>query len=723
VGKTEITIALAGNPNSGKTTIFNNLTGMRQHVGNYPGVTVEKKTGVVEYKGYRINVVDLPGTYSLTAYSEEEIVARNFIVNERPDVVVDVIDTSNLERNLYLAVQLMELNTPLVLAFNMVDVAKKAGKIINTELLSELLGVFIVETIGSKEVGSKELLEAVIKTVNTGRVKKVEIKYGDEVENEIARITAVLEEQKIPTFNFSVRWIAVKLLEQDADIIEKIKKEAGERYKKIEKAVAASISHITSIMRSTPEVIIADARYGFIKGALLEASKEITRTVPDRSEKIDRILTSRISGVPIFLFIMWLMFQFVFTLGKYPVGWLETVFEKFSALIENVVGYDLIRSLLVDGVIGGVGSVITFTPNMILLFFAIAILEDSGYMARAAFVMDRVMHKIGLHGKSFIPLIIGFGCTVPAYMGSRILENKKDRLVTMHINTFMSCGARLPVYVLFAGAFFPAIAGNVIFSIYLIGVLMVIIMARVLRVTRFRGESEPFVMELPAYRMPTFKGLFIHTWERTWLYLKKAGTIIFAMSILIWILFTFPVIGDNYSRDYNSQIEEAELLYSSGEITTDEYDNTISEIEAKMAGERLAYSSAGRIGHFLEPVFRPLGFDWKMSVATVSGIAAKEVIVSTMGTLCSIEDSGTLSTSEGAGEESDSLKKALGKDYTPLVGYNFMLFTLLYFPCLSAMAVFRKEAGTKEMLFQMGYTLLLAWIVSFLVFQIGRLFI
>ena len=730
MGEKEITIALAGNPNSGKTTIFNNLTGMRQHVGNYPGVTVEKKTGVVEYKRYRINVVDLPGTYSLTAYSEEEIVARNFIVNERPDVVVDVIDTSNLERNLYLAVQLMELNTPLVLAFNMVDVARKAGKIINTELLSELLGVLIVETIGSKGVGSQELLEAVIKTVNTGIKKKVEIKYGDEVENEIAKIMAVLEEQKIPTFNFSIRWIAVKLLEQDADIIEKIKKEAGEKYQDIEKVVNSSINHITSIMRNTPEVIMADARYGFIKGALMESYKEVTReemdrsgVEPDKSEKIDRILTSRISGIPIFLLIMWLMFQFVFTLGKYPVGWLEIGFEKIGVLIGNIITHDLIRSLIVDGIIGGVGGVITFTPNMILLFLAIAILEDSGYMARAAFVMDRVMHKIGLHGKSFIPLIIGFGCTVPAYMGSRILENKKDRLVTMHINTFMSCGARLPVYVLFAGAFFPAIAGNVIFSIYLIGVLMAIIMARVLRATRFKGESEPFVMELPAYRMPTFKGLFIHTWERTWMYLKKAGTIILAMSILIWILFTFPVIGDNYSQDYKGQIEEVELLCSSGEITVDEYNSTVSEIEAKMAGERLAYSSAGRIGHFLEPVFKPLGFDWKMSVATVSGIAAKEMIVSTMGTLCSIEDSDVLSTSEGAGEESGSLKEALGKDYTPLVGYNFMLFTLLYFPCASAMAVFRKEAGIKEMLFQIGYTLLLAWTVSFLVFQIGSLFI
>jgi len=710
----EMTIALSGNPNSGKTTIFNNLTGLHQHVGNYPGVTVEKKTGVVEYKGYRITVIDLPGTYSLTGYSQEEIIARNFVVNEKPDVVIDIVDSSNLERNLYLAIQLIELDTPLVLAFNMSDVAKKIGKIVDINLLSELLGLPVIETVGSRGVGKGEILEAAIDLAERGKRKKVEIKYGEEIENEIFNITSVLEREEIPTFNFSRRWVAVKLLEQDAEIINLIKKADVQKYKKIEDTVNSSISRITSILRDTPEVIIADARYGFIKGALLESYKEVEPAKLDRTERIDRILTNRVFGIPIFLLIMWLMFQLVFSLGKYPVGWLELGFEKLSGLVTNVVHHDLMRSLLVDGVIGGVGGVITFTPNIIMLFFAIAVLEDSGYMARAAFVMDRIMHKIGLHGKSFIPLVIGFGCTVPAYMGSRILENKQDRLVTMHINTFMSCGARLPVYVLFAGAFFPAMAGNVIFSIYLVGVLMAVIMAKVLRATRFRGESEPFVMELPAYRMPTIKGVLIHTWERVWEYIKKAGTVILAISILMWLLFTFPMIGDNYSQDYEAQFEENELLYQSGEITFDEYSSEKSNIEAKMAGESLAYSAAGRVGHFLEPVFKPLGFDWKMAVATVAGIAAKEVIVSTMGTLYSIEDTES---------QSDSLQTALNKNYTPLVGYNFMLFTLLYFPCLAAMAVFRKEAGTKEMLFQMGYTLLLAWTVSFLVFQVGRFFV
>jgi ferrous iron transport protein B len=710
----EITIALAGNPNSGKTTIFNNLTGLRQHVGNYPGVTVEKKTGVVNYKEYKINVVDLPGAYSLTAYSIEQIVARNFIIDQKPDVVVDIIDSSNLERNLYLAVQLMELNAPLVLVLNMADIAKKSGKKIDMELLSGLFGTPIVETVGSKGMGNKEVLESVIDVLNRKKRKKVEIKYGEEIENEIIRIKSALKKEKVPDFKFDTRWTIVKLLEQDNEVIDTAKKITGSKYKKIEEEVASSIKHITSILRNTPEVIIAEARYGFISGALLEAYQEVGIAKIDVSGKVDRVLTNRILGIPIFALIMWIMFQFVFTVGKYPMNWIDIGFEKLSALITDVMPKGLISSLLVDGIIGGVGGVIIFTPNIMLLFFSIAVLEDSGYMSRAAFVMDRIMHKIGLHGKSFIPLIIGFGCTVPAYMGSRILENKKDRLVTMHINTFMSCGARLPVYILFAGAFFPAAAGNVIFSIYIIGVAMAIIMARVLRATRFKGMSDPFVMELPPYRIPTLKGVLIHTWERTWMYIKKAGTVILAISILMWMLFTFPLIGNNYSTDYESQISKIEESYQSGVITREELGGQVAAIEGKMAGEKLAYSAAGRIGHFLEPVFRPLGFDWKMAVATISGIAAKEVIVSTMGTLYSIEE---------ADGESETLKTALNKNYHPLIGYNFMLFTLLYFPCLTAMVIFRKEAGSKEMFFQMGYTLLLAWVVSFLVFQIGRLFI
>lgn len=710
----EITIALAGNPNSGKTTTFNNITGARQHVGNYPGVTVEKKYGYINYKGYKINVVDLPGTYSLTAYSEDEVVARNYIINENPDIVVDIIDSSNLERNLYLAVQFIELGVPLVLAFNMSDIRKAKGKRVDIELLSKLLASPIVETVGHKNSGTKDLLDAAIRHIENRDREKIEIKYGEEIENEIEKISKLFKGKKVLAEKPGSRWIALKLLEQDKEIINKVKEEAGEFYSEIELEVSKSIKHLNNILRDNPGTVIADARYGFIKGALAETYKETEIEKISTTDKIDGVLTNRIVGLPIFAVLMWLMFQFVFKIGAYPMDWIDIGFSKLGDLVSNVLPEGLLQSLIVDGIIGGVGGVIIFTPNIILLFLCIAILEDSGYMARVAFIMDRAMHKIGLHGKSFIPMLIGFGCTIPSYMGSRILENKKDRLITMHVNTFMSCGARLPVYILLAGAFFPRHAGNVIFSIYVIGVVMAILMAKLLRITRFKGESAPFVMELPPYRVPTFKGVLLHTWERTWLYLKKAGTIILAISILMWVLFTFPMIGENYSKDYDAEIASLEQSFELNEITKENYEEGLTEIEAMKGAESLAYSAAGRIGRFIEPVFKPLGFDWKLAVASISGIAAKEIVVSTMGTLYSIQE---------ADEESESLRENVSREYNPLIGYNFMLFTLLYFPCMAGMAVFRREAGWKEMWFQIGYTLLLAWVVSFVVFQIGKLFI
>jgi ferrous iron transport protein B len=714
VKQKEITIALAGNPNSGKTTIFNNITGSRQHVGNYPGVTVEKKYGNVSYKGYKINVIDLPGTYSLTAYSEDELVARNYIINETPDMVVDIIDASNLERNLYLYVQLMELGIPLVLAFNMSDVAKASGKVFDIDLLSRLLASPIVKTVGHKNIGTKEILDAVISHMENKNRKKIGIKYGEEIENELYKLSGFIEEKNNDAQNPGSRWIALKMLEQDSEVAEKVKRETGESYSEIEKEVNQSIKHLKKILNDNPSTVIANARYSFIKGALAKTYRESEKEKISASDKIDKVLTNRLAGLPIFALLMWAMFQFVFKVGAYPMDWIEMGFSKLADLVSGVMPDGLLQSLIVDGIIGGVGGVVVFTPNIILLFLCIAILEDSGYMARVAFIMDQLMHRIGLHGKSFIPMLIGFGCTIPAYMGSRILEDKKDRLVTMHVNTFMSCGARLPIYILLVGAFFPRIAGNVIFSIYVIGIVVAILMAKLLRVTRFKGEPAPFVMELPPYRFPTFKSVLLHTWERTWLYLKKAGTIILAISILMWALFTFPIIGDNYSKDYNAEIASVEQSFESNEITEDEYQEKITAIEAMKSSEQLSYSAAGRIGRFIEPVFKPLGFDWKLAVASISGIAAKEVVVSTMGTLYSIQE---------ADEESESLKNNIANEYSPLVGYNFMLFSLLYFPCMAGMAVFRREAGWKEMWFQIGFTLLLAWVVSFLVFQIGRMFI
>ncbi len=408
---------------------------------------------------------------------------------------------------------------------------------------------------------------------------------------------------------------------------------------------------------------------------------------------------------------MWIIFQLVFKVGDYPTRWLTIGFDKLSQFLLLVMPESMVRSLLVDGIIAGVGGVLVFTPKIMLLFMSIAVLEDSGYMARAAFIMDRIMHKIGLHGKSFIPMLIGFGCTVPAYMCARTLENKNDRMITMHINTFMSCGGRLPIYILFAGTFFPGNSGNVIFSIYIIGILMAVAFAKILRATRFKGESEPFVMELPVYRTPTLKGVLVHMWERTFQYIKKAGTVILALSIIIWILFTFPKLD---MQEYDREILDLEQQYQENLISENIYISSIGKIKAQMASDQLEYSSAGRVGHFLEPVFAPLGFDWRLSLASLTGIAGKEVVVSTLGTVFSLSETS---------KDPSELQTNIRNSYHPLVGYNFMLFSLLYFPCIAALAVFRKEAGTKEMFFQAIFTLVLAWVVSFAVFQIGRIFI
>lgn len=713
----ELTIALAGSPNSGKTSIFNNLTGAMQHVGNYPGVTVEQKSGFRKYKNYSIKIFDLPGTYSLSAYTPEELVARNYIINDKPDAVISVVDSSNLPRNLYLSTQLMELDIPLVFAFNMSDIFKKSGMEINLNLLSQLLGAPIVQTVGSKGKGMNELIDKVLEVYTSPQArKKVNLKYGDELENEISKIIEILKKsQEKLSQKFNFKWLAIKLLEQDREVLKSLKVFLEEKtYTELVKASENSINHIKNVLRDMPETIIAESRYGFINGALKETLKEKLQKGISASDRIDQILINRILGLPIFAIVMWLMFQLVFKVGDYPMNWLAIGFSKLSQLLSNTLPAGLLKSLLIDGIIGGVGGILVFTPKIMLLFISIAILEDSGYMARVAFIMDRIMHKIGLHGKSFIPMLIGFGCTIPAYMCTRTLESKNDRMITMHINTFMSCGGRLPIYILFAGIFFPKNAGNIIFSIYIIGIVVAVLMAKLLRATRFKGEAEPFVMELPTYRIPTVKGVMIHMWERTWQYLKKAGTIILAISIIMWILFTFPRIGNAYSEDYSKQLTGLEQSFNLSNISEKEYKDSIQTTEAKMAAERLAYSAAGRIGRFVEPVFKPLGFDWRLSLASISGIAGKEVVVSTMGTLFSL-------TNEN--KNSQSLKNAIAGQYNPLIGYNFMLFSLLYFPCIASLAIFKKEAGTKELIFQIGYTLGLAWVISFIVFQVGRLFI
>ena len=595
-----ITVALAGNPNSGKTTIFNQLTGARQHVGNYPGVTVEKKEGICKQGGFEIDVVDLPGTYSLTAYSIEEVVARNFIIEEKPDVVVDILDASNLERNLYLATELMELKVPLVLALNMSDVAQNRGTEFDLSKLSELLGVSIVPTVGHKGVGVKELLDAVIAAAADGEgYRKVEINYGREITQEIRKVQRALEKKESIVEKYDPRWLSIKLLEHDNEIVEKVDSEEVLLVKN------QSAAYLEKLLGDAPEILIADRRYGFISGACQESVRTTVEARHTLSDNIDAVMTNRVLGLPIFFGFMYLVFYLTFTLGAPPMGWIEGLFGWLGGTVSHLWPADSeseLKSLLVDGIIGGVGGVIVFLPNILFLFLAIAVLEDTGYMARAAFVTDRLMHKIGLHGKSFIPMLIGFGCSVPAIMATRTLESRRDRLTTMLVIPLMSCGARLPIYALIIPAFFPQVwQAPMLWMIYMIGILLAIVSAKLLRATLFKGASTPFVMELPPYRIPTLRGVLIHMWERGWLYLKKAGTIILGISILMWALTSYPKRAQYY-QDY-------EALLAQGAAP--------EEVENAVRGEELAHTVAGRVGHGLEPLLKPLGFDWRIGTALI----------------------------------------------------------------------------------------------------------
>ncbi len=679
--KKVIKVALAGNPNSGKTSVFNNLTGSRQHVGNYPGVTVEKKEGIACFGDYAIKITDLPGTYSLTAYSLDEIVTRNFILNEKPDLIVNVVDSSALERNLYLSTQIMELGVPLLMVFNMSDIAESAGQHLDDKVFSQLAGAMVVHTIGSKNKGTVELLRGIVETYeNKSNTKKISINYGREIEEEISRLSNLLSHENIWTKDYPARWLAIKLLEDDKDIAALIKSNPPAH--DIIRQSELSRAHIKSIFADEPETILADRRYGFINGILHEVIMQKAESHLKISDNIDHIVANRVLGIPIFLFIMWLMFKAIFSLSEKPMEWIEQAQALTGNFARGLLPEaSLIQGLVVDGIIGGVGSVLVFVPIIFLLFFFMSILEDSGYMARISFIVDKFMHKIGLHGRSFIPMLLGFGCNVPAIMATRVIESKKDRFTTILINPFMSCGARLPVYTLLIGAFFSeSISGNILFSLYILGFLTAILMAKIFRRFIFKGESAPFVMELPPYRVPTIKGLIIHMWERGWLYIKKAGTVIMLGCVIIWSLSAFP-------------------LSSGGDLTK---------------------SYIGKIGKAVEPAIRPLGFDWKIGTALVAGVVAKEIVVGTLGVL--------YGAGETADESSLSLRSALKKDahpdgrpvFTPLVAYALMVFVLLYIPCLSTAAVIKKETGSWGwMFFSIGYSTALAWFAAFIIYQGG----
>ena len=745
--KENLTIALAGNPNSGKTTIYNALTGARQHIGNYPGVTVEKKESVITYNNQQLKIIDLPGTYSLTAYSVEEVVARNVIINEKPDVVVDIIDSSNLERNLYLAVQLMELRIPLVFVFNMKDMAQEMGIKIDIKSLSNLFGVPIIETVGSKGDGVKNILDEAIKAAQVPEIKYPVITYDKVIEKYVNSVEELIKQHSTNIENYNTRWLAVKLLEGDKDVMQVVPSPiVAEEVKRAE-------IDINKMLGDSPETAIASARYGFISGACQEC---VTTTVEARhnmSDAIDSVLVNRVLGIPIFLGLMYLVFQLTFTLGDPFMGWIEQFFGFLGDKASALISHDLLRSLIVDGIIGGVGGVIVFLPNIIFLFIAIAILEASGYMARVAFIMDKVMHKIGLHGKSFIPFLIGFGCSVPAIMATRTLDNQRDRILTMLVTPFMSCGARLPIYLLIIPAFFDKNQALVLWVVYLIGIVMAIVIAKILGMTVLKGESAPFVMELPPYRIPTLKGVLMQMWERSWLYLKKAGTIILFVSIVMWALTVFPLFPEEKAAEYEKGLPEleqvveektAELAEIGYVVITDENmqeaesinsklsnleltkaekiaaelevaNMQIEDINNKVAEAELEYSAAGRIGKFIEPVLSPLGFDWKIGTALIGAFAAKEVFVAQMGIVYSLGE---------AGEDSEVLRDKLRENYSPLVGFAIMVFALLSAPCMATFAIVKRESNSwKWAFFQFFGMTVVAYIVTFIIYQVGRLFI
>ncbi len=707
--KPEIVVALAGNPNAGKTTVFNELTGSRQHVGNYPGVTVECKEGFRRHGDVRLRIVDLPGIYSLTAYSAEELVARNFIIDRKPDVVVDILDASNLERNLYLAVQLMELAVPLVLVFNMSDVARAKGYEFDIGKLERFFGASIVQTTGNRGEGMTELLDAAVRVAGEGRKgtdrPPVAITYGKVIEEEIARIAPLVEKAGIFSGRYDARWVALKLLENDGEV------QAAVESADIAGQVAKSAARIVKLLGEPPETAIAGERYGFISGACQEAVRSTIETRHTTSDQIDAVVTHPVFGIPLFLGLMYLVFNLTFTVGEPPMGWIEAFFGWLGGAVGDFWPEgrgELVKSLLVDGVIGGVGGVVVFLPNILLLFLAIAVLEYSGYMARAAFLMDNVMHRIGLHGKSFIPMLIGFGCSIPAIMATRTLDNRRDRLTTMLVLPLISCGARLTIYALIIPAFFPpSWQAPVLWIVYVIGILLAVAGAKLLRGTIFKGESVPFVMELPPYRMPTLKAVLIHMWDMGWQYLRKAGTVILGISILLWALSTFPGLPEGES----ARFREAREAVGAASLEEGERAARLASIDNEEAQAALLNSFAGRIGKGMEPVLAPMGFDWRIGVALIGAFAAKEVFVAQMGIVHSVGE---------ADERSETLREKLRENYSPLVGFCIMIFCLIAAPCMATVAVTSRESGSWRWgLFQLAGLTVLGYVVTVVVFQIG----
>ena len=704
-----IHIALVGNPNSGKTTLYNNVSHSHEHVGNYGGVTVDSRQSKFRHNGYLLNITDLPGTYSISAYSPDELYVRKYIFGEMPDIIINVVDASNLERNLYLTTQLIDMDVRVVIALNMYDELKKSGNKFDFSSLGKMIGIPIVPTVASKGEGLEELLDKVIRVYEEKEpdVRHIHINYGVEVEKSINRIQDVIWKIKNITDKVSSRYYAIKLLEKDKAA--KFSLSRWETFNEIEEVADTEIKRLENIIKEDSETIITDSRYGFISGALKETFEKSTKIRRSNSEIIDAFLTNKVFGFPFLFLIMFITFYATFEVGKYPMQWLELLFSFLSSKLSYVLPPGPFTDMLVDGVIGGVGSVIVFLPNILILFFFISLMEDTGYMARAAFIMDKIMHKIGLHGRSFIPLIMGFGCNVPAIMATRTIKNRNNRLVTMLINPFMSCSARLPVYILIIGAFFPSNPGLVLFLLYTLGIVMASVIAKIFNKTLFKADEVPFVMELPPYRVPTMRSAIAHMWNKGGQYLKKMGGVILVASVIIWGLSYYPLAP---ALDSSSPSQPTA--------------QTLSDKQQVPVSSSLENSYIGKIGQFFEPIMQPLGFDWKMSVSLLTGIAAKEVVVSTMGVLyhSSTDKSvGTSSLIKNLKQEKYTQGKQSGSYvYNPVVAASFLVFILLYFPCVAVIAAIKKESGSwKWAAFTILYTTSLAWIMSFIVYQTGKL--
>lgn len=728
----EIVIGIVGNPNSGKTTIFNALTGARQKVANWSGVTVERREGSIIRGDYRIRIVDLPGIYSLTSYSIEEIITRDFILNDHPDLIVNVVDAGNLERNLYLTTQLMEMGARVVIALNMFDEATSKGFVIDTERLEKLLGMPVIKTVGTRSIGIEEIKREIVEVAGgqSDKVRHIHIQYGLDTEKEIKEIQSRIWSDEDIGERYSTRWLSIRLLEKDRDVERKLRHYSN--FDEIAEQAAKSRIELEKKFNDDIETILSDMRYGFISGALKEST---TKTAPKRidlSEKIDKIVTNKYLGFPILFVFLWALFQLTFSLGEYPMRVIESGVKHLAIAINGLLPSGPVKDMIIDGVIGGVGGVIVFLPNILILFIGISFMEDTGYMARAAFIMDKIMHKMGLHGKSFIPLVMGFGCNVPAIMATRTLESRQDRILSILINPFMSCSARLPVYVLFAGIFFRQHPATVILSLYMVGVVLAFLSARLFRYVFFKGESTPFVMELPPYRMPTLKTTLLHMWDRASQYLKKMGGIILAFSIVIWVLGAYPKSADIEER-YARRMNELRSAYhvqlrsareGGGEDPVgvkgleESYRRDKEQLILEKKAEEKKITLIGRFGEVILPLIRPLGFNWQMGISLSTGFVAKEIVVSTMGVLYHA------SASEDPEIAQNSLEDTISKpEYgiTPLIAYTFMLFVLLYVPCLATVVVIGREAGWQWASFSMVYQVLLAWLICFLVYNLGSI--